>query len=1236
MKSIFVSSTFKDMQAERDALQYKVLPKLNEFAEQYGQIIELIDLRLGINTQNISEEEQNRKVLRTCLNEIDRSRPFFIGIIGNRYGYIPSKKDITDVLSEKNLQCDDNKSVTALEIEYGALSSLNNPQCFFYFRSKLDYSILPAEGQLIYCDKGIDAALLMKMKNEISEKISNIPRYYPATINNSGISELDEFCSLITNDLIEALKKEWGDIPESKKTWQEEEEYALNKFRQIKSGVFVGRNNEIEKLKDFSISTKTNHKIKLLHGKSGIGKTSLMCALMDTLEKENCYILSYCCGITPRTSTIDSMFRYFIHKLSSYLNELDDSNSIMGFERLKNRFYELLDCAAEKNRVVCIIDAVDQLSDTAETRTAKWIFSDLSENCRMIISVIEGEDISSYRELGIDIQEIPPVNIDDIELITHSLLDYHHKNDMPDEIIRSIVYKKDNDNLASANPLYLSLLIQSVIMMGKKEFAEIDKYTKDGLQPMDAIIYFLQKYVSQIPCNISGIYHSVLEKIKSVVGYEFVEAILTVIAMSRYGLREKDLKVILTSFNVEYNSADFSWLRYLLNNSFYQRDSLQWDFMHKSLRTVSIPKNTSEQIQINDVIKNYFMSILPYDELAHKEILYHLYIADEPQTAAIIISNENNEKYLSLYLLCLTDICYLDKQLNSNNYFIDKIIQSSSSLPYYDICRLGTFLQERFYAMLENIFSVKELIFTLKSLIKLLEDKKLECNNNQKLNNTCFISVNNYLHKQDNNGHFVNIRFVPNFSEKEDKYTDLALHTEKESKETLLGVCYKKQRLLGKLYIMLGNLFTKLNDNNQAIDHYASGTNIFEIILEEAMWEDDVENLSLCYKKIGEYFRKFENRYCFLFEYRAMLIAPKSSTGLYGLKNYDLADFNLKAGKKLIRAYGENPVETTRNNALNCLQESLVAFKDLYAKTNNIQLLRNASEACKSIGTAYWVLFDNRKRKEAEAVWDEAVEIAKNVYEKTRSISDLDSLVDLCLNIGSLYFTTTIKENGKIFVHTEKYLSDGQKYTDRIYQITKTKESLKQKISALNNYSGFLGFMKKNDLVRILGEETLQNTRVLINGSNEYSDYKIHADVCFNMAEWEFEYGDKNKSYNLFLESQKYYLQLSQMPSQLMNDSIELQNSLTFISNRITELNNLSKLQIMNLLSSGEINKAEDLLFENLETNFLDDLFEVAYEFYKNLRTYNNAWLVEHNFSSQEVEDGWKDFQREFFKRRQT
>ena len=121
MNSIFVSSTFRDMQFERDAIRDISTPIINDIAKEYGEKVSFCDLRWGINTEDLDDEISERKVLSVCLDEIDRCNPPMIVILGDRYGYMPSSGLISDIAKRKELQLDDyKKSVTALEIEYGA------------------------------------------------------------------------------------------------------------------------------------------------------------------------------------------------------------------------------------------------------------------------------------------------------------------------------------------------------------------------------------------------------------------------------------------------------------------------------------------------------------------------------------------------------------------------------------------------------------------------------------------------------------------------------------------------------------------------------------------------------------------------------------------------------------------------------------------------------------------------------------------------------------------------------------------------------------------------------------------------------------------------------------------------------------------------------------------------------------------------------------------------------------
>ena len=72
--SIFISSTFNDMQAERDYIRKYIVPRLNEKLVQYKVSIQVIDLRWGINTHDVHESEREAKILHVCMDLIKQTR----------------------------------------------------------------------------------------------------------------------------------------------------------------------------------------------------------------------------------------------------------------------------------------------------------------------------------------------------------------------------------------------------------------------------------------------------------------------------------------------------------------------------------------------------------------------------------------------------------------------------------------------------------------------------------------------------------------------------------------------------------------------------------------------------------------------------------------------------------------------------------------------------------------------------------------------------------------------------------------------------------------------------------------------------------------------------------------------------------------------------------------------------------------------------------------------------------
>ena len=115
---VFISSTFRDMQEEREELVKQIFPQLRRLCESRGVTWGEVDLRWGVP----DEAKAEGKVLPLCLQEIEHCRPYFIGVLGERYGWIPEKFSANLLQTQSCFDKHRGKSLTALEILHGVLS----------------------------------------------------------------------------------------------------------------------------------------------------------------------------------------------------------------------------------------------------------------------------------------------------------------------------------------------------------------------------------------------------------------------------------------------------------------------------------------------------------------------------------------------------------------------------------------------------------------------------------------------------------------------------------------------------------------------------------------------------------------------------------------------------------------------------------------------------------------------------------------------------------------------------------------------------------------------------------------------------------------------------------------------------------------------------------------------------------------------------------------------------------
>jgi hypothetical protein len=582
--SIFVSSTFRDMQSERDALRDNVLPRINEFAAKYGRAVEIIDLRWGVDTASVSEEEQNYKVLRTCLDEIERSRPFFLGLIGDRYGWTPPSSEMSAVLRASQFSLEDmDMSITALEIECGVLRSDSPPVCLFYFRDSPDYAAVPKILRETYQDGADGLTRLSKLKEQIRTRHGSDVKNYTAEFQGNGLVITKEWSEMVAADIIIKLQQEWGEPSDIPLTWIEQEREAQETFRESRTVHFAGRTDAITDFSTFCLNEEPTPQLIMIQGEAGSGKSGLMCKVMDEIEKK-CMLLPYCCGISSRSSLIENMLRYFIALLCKKLSLVDDSDSISTFQELKDRFIELLHVACRKMRVVAVVDALDQIASSDEARRMLWVNGRLPTNFRLLCSIIDGPETYAITQFDGEVRPVPPISKEDEAAIIHGIAARHHKQ-IGSAVVEYILHKQTTKgSLAAQNPLYLSLITQDLVMMDRYELDTVQQYMDGGLSQPEALAMFMRRRIDETPGDPEGAYLVMLERLEKLIGRDFVRGVCGLIAVSRSGLRESDLEGAFKELGMAFNSADFSWLRQILRGHFTQGDVQQWDFSHQSLR----------------------------------------------------------------------------------------------------------------------------------------------------------------------------------------------------------------------------------------------------------------------------------------------------------------------------------------------------------------------------------------------------------------------------------------------------------------------------------------------------------------------------------------------------------------------------------------------------------------------------------------------------------------------------
>jgi preprotein translocase subunit SecA/nephrocystin-3 len=540
---VFISSTFRDMEKEREQLIKKVFPMLRKKAAKRGVVVTELDLRWGVT----QEESENGKVLEICLNEIDNSRPFFIGLLGDRYGWCPSEHEldknhnIEELFPWVRQAIAEGKSVTEMEFLYGALS----PQLFqdkhidAYFWIKKNAAN--------------DDERLEKLKTEVRENLN-----YPCAEYTSPSDLGNQVAAIFEKILDERFPQQKLSEVESFRLEQE-----LYKSRLTRTFLPIEQN--IKVLDTFLQDDEKN--VIALVGEQGSGKSATIANWTTRLKDKTDY---HCITCFMQASNNGSDINYVL----SYVNE--ELRIILGRDITDNplvtnndeeTFKHLFQEAQKSMNLLLILDGVNVLDEPA-AKLLNWMPDIFNGGGKIILTTTE-ED-ATYQSVIRKDYDIANISIMDDGKAREQYIDL-----FLGQFGKSLSVEQKNKLALSpitSNPGILHTIL--VELKNNGSYEDLDQ----------AIDVFAS--VS----NSDGVYSTILDNAERSFGKKFVIRALLSIAVSRNGLDENTLMAITEAAPLHWSQFFCAFSEHLYSHNGFI------SFINNAFKEVLLTTCTAEQI----------------------------------------------------------------------------------------------------------------------------------------------------------------------------------------------------------------------------------------------------------------------------------------------------------------------------------------------------------------------------------------------------------------------------------------------------------------------------------------------------------------------------------------------------------------------------------------------------------------------------------------------------------------
>ncbi|QVL53414.1 MAG: tetratricopeptide repeat protein [Cyanobium sp. M30B3] len=599
---VFISSTFRDFNEERRLLATQVFPELNRRARERGVELVEVDLRWGVT----QEQVEDGHALEICLKEIERCRPYFIGMLGDSYGSLtPPERQLLmaapELLEKRQWLAGQLGELSYTDLEIGhSLELLRDQQlegrAFFYFRDPAWSDPKANAGEAGWrSDDPPERQKLELLRSRI--RSSGHPLV-------EGLQSPQAIADRIKEDLWALIDRQFPEGEQPDALQKEERKHADYRRSRTRPGEYVGGEGYIQQLEGW---IETGRQQILITGESGSGKSALIANWMERHSQSHPadVIYPHHLGCTNDANALRPLLGRLIDTASQLLLEAEVIREAFA---VPEDWWELVAKVAETlqtlgrwgqqqtKRWIWVLDGLDRL-DPDDQQALPWLPLNLPAGVQVVASSLACPAREILNEQGYSTLPIEPLAQAEQEQLIQRYLQRYTK-ELDGGLRQQIL-----SHPLAGSPLFLKVLLEELRQCGRH----------DTLQQQ------LGFYLSSQ--TVDDLYERVLERLENDGSSEAVRKVMTALWASRAGLTEPELLEIKDLKQLQWAPIDLALEKAFGRNG--NRLVFDHDYLRIAVQDRYLPTE-EQQRQAHSELADWYQSRDGWDERDSEELPWQL------------------------------------------------------------------------------------------------------------------------------------------------------------------------------------------------------------------------------------------------------------------------------------------------------------------------------------------------------------------------------------------------------------------------------------------------------------------------------------------------------------------------------------------------------------------------------------------------------------------------------------